>query len=60
MMANYEYTCKVCNITTNITKPMSESTRKEYCKECGGALRRVYGCLINTRFPGSHNSEYQS
>jgi len=41
----YEYSCKnkYCGVKTIIVnKPMSESSRKEYCEICDKELSRVY------------------
>ena len=39
-MPIYEYKCEKCDLTVDINKMMSESSRKEFCT-CGKELRRV-------------------
>lgn len=46
-MAFYDYKCNKCNKTETIDKPMKESSRKEYCKECGEELQRIFTPVHN-------------
>ena len=38
----YKYKCPQCEKQTEIKKPMSESSRVEYCEICESELVRVY------------------
>lgn len=38
----YSYKCLLCSKETEITKPMSDSDRVEYCEICESELIRVY------------------
>ena len=38
----YEYYCEKCVKTTTVSKPMSESSRDEYCDECKKKIRRIF------------------
>jgi len=38
----YLYNCPHCNIETEITKPMIEVDRVEYCHVCESELQRVW------------------
>lgn len=44
----YDYECKECSTKETIDKPMAESSREEYCKECGELLSRIYSVGIST------------
>lgn len=46
-MANYDYKCNKCKKVTTITKSMSESSREEYCEECGEKLQRIFAPVHN-------------
>ncbi len=38
----YEYRCDKCNSNLVIDKSMSDSSRKEFCKECKNKLTRIF------------------
>jgi len=44
----YEYECKKCNKKVSIDKPMSESSKKEYCPDCKEEMSRVFSLGIKT------------
>lgn len=55
----YTYEClnPQCKTTqVNITKPMSECSREEYCSECGHKMNRIFKTNINLCFEGSYNN----
>jgi predicted nucleic acid-binding Zn ribbon protein len=55
----YTYECTNSNCSTtqvDITKPMSECSREEFCSECGHKLSRIFKANINLRFDGSYNN----
>jgi len=37
----YPYRCDVCDIETDVVKPMAQSSSREVC-ECGETMRRIY------------------
>ena len=39
----YTYKCPKCSTTQEIQKPMSESSKPEYCEKCKTLLIRSYG-----------------
>jgi predicted nucleic acid-binding Zn ribbon protein len=60
MTYTYECTNESCNTKKiDITKPMSECSRIEYCPECGKELKRIYSANVNLRFEGSYNNSKQ-
>jgi predicted nucleic acid-binding Zn ribbon protein len=57
MTYTYECTNKNCSTyQVEITKPMSECSREEYCPECGTKLEKVYKVNVNLMFNGSYNN----
>jgi len=38
----YLYECKDCKKEVEIVKPMMESSKEEFCEDCGNKLDRVY------------------
>jgi len=43
-MPNYEYVCKNCGHSFEVTRSFSDSPLTT-CRECGGPLRKVYGSI---------------
>lgn len=54
----YEYECEKCDKNFDVVKPMSESSRLEYCPDCGNEGNRVFSC--NVQFLGTkiEDAEY--
>ena len=55
-MMTYEYKCEHCNQSMNVSKPISECDKKEYCAECNNELKRVYTVLAITTADGFKHS----
>ena len=43
-MAFYDYICPKCNISIEISKPLSDSSKIELCEKCDTTLQRKYTC----------------
>jgi len=44
----YNYKCENCKKEQVVSKPMSESSRDEFCAECEAKLIRVYSVAVKT------------
>ena len=60
-MAFYDYKCtneecKTYEEKVSISKPMSESAREEFCKECSQELARIYGNFGHQTFGDGYKS----
>lgn len=57
-MAKYDYKCKKCNKEIEITKPMKDATKEEFCSECGEKLERIItGARSVWKCSGSYSSK---
>lgn len=57
-MANYEYKCVDCDITIEVSKPMSQADTVELCEKCGEAMAKQYGTFgINLKGPGFYSTD---
>jgi putative FmdB family regulatory protein len=41
-MARYDYKCEQCHYIFEVTKPVKDYDRKEFCPQCKAEARRVY------------------
>ncbi|WP_373074015.1 FmdB family zinc ribbon protein [Sulfurimonas sp.] len=42
----YNYVCDKCKKDIEVNKPMSESSRDEFCKVCETKMRRIYSAPV--------------
>jgi len=55
-MATYKYKCEKCNEEIEITKPMADSSKEEFCEECKHPLKRIYSLMGCQTFGDGYRS----